>query len=132
MQLRDWSARFREHGARLVVIGNGSLAHATAFRDQYQLDFELLTDPERSTYQAAELRRGWHSLLDVRMYGRGLLSMLRGFLPGWTQGDALQQGGAFVITPDNKVLFEFVSQSGGDHPDPAAMLGVVANTSQGA
>ena len=38
------------------------------------------------------------------------------------QGSALQQGGALVIDRGGRVLYRFVSRTGGDHVDPANLI----------
>ena len=122
VQLRDWVPKLTEQGAKLVVIGNGSVEQARSFDEEYQPGFEVLTDPKLAAYRAAELKRNWLLLLDPLMWGRAIASMFRGYMPRWTRGDAIQQGGTFVIAPGDNVLFEFVSKSGGHHADPADVV----------
>ena len=46
---------------------------------------------------------------------------------GGMQGDALQQGGTFVIRPGGEVVFGHVSKRTGDHADPQKILDALAS-----
>lgn len=122
MQLRDVVQDIRARGAELVVVGNGQPHHAQGFRDEHQIAFPLLVDPDLAAYSAAGLRRGIGSTFNARSIRHALRALGKGFRQGWTQGDPWQQGGAFVITPESRVLFEHVSRDAGDHVEPARIL----------
>ncbi len=57
--MRDWSGEIRETGAEIAVVGNGSRYFASAFREDVDLDFPLLIDPDLEAYRAAGPRRGF-------------------------------------------------------------------------
>ena len=120
--MRDVTPEIRQRGGQLVVVGNGTPAQAKAFAEERQLDFPLLTDPGRRTYRAAGLRRGLGSTFNVSLLRNAAASFKRGHRQGATQGDPLQQGGAFVIAPGDEVLFSYVSATAGDHPDPVDLV----------
>ncbi len=105
-----------------MVVGNGQPYHAQDFHDKNQLPFTLLTDPDLKAYAAAGLRRGALSTLHPKAIGHAARSLLGGFRQGKTEGDPWQQGGVFVITPDDNVLFEYISQEAGDHPRPSQIV----------
>ena len=120
--MRDTWPEIKSRGARLVVVGNGQPYHAQHFNDEYQLPFTLLTDPDLKAYAAAGLRRGVLTTVNPRSVGHALRSLKGGFLQKRTQGDNWQQGGVFVITPDEQVLFRYISREAGDHAGPAEIL----------
>lgn len=120
--MRHEVPRIREQGAELVVVGNGQPWQAKAFKEAFGLDFPLLTDPKMAAYRAAELRRSIGSVFNLRSALSGISATLSGHTNQGIQGDPWQQGGAFVITPDNRVLFSYVSQAAGDHPEPDRLI----------
>ena len=120
--MRGRLAEIRRRGAELVVVGNGQPMHAADFRDQHGLDFPLYVDPELEAYAAAGLRRGLGSTLRLGVLRSGLRALREGHRQGRTRGDPWQQGGVFVITPAGDVLYEYISQEAGDHPDPDQVL----------
>lgn len=121
-QLRAINPQVQEQGAELVVIGNGKPDQAAAFAQERQIDFTLLTDPGRRSYQAAGLRRDFGSTFGLKTVRNASKAMKQGFRQGSVQGDPWQQGGAFVITPQDEVLFSYISSAGGDHPEPQDLL----------
>lgn len=120
-QLRDALDEIRELGAELVVVGNGRPEQARQFKEERQLDFPVLVDPELIAYRAAELRRG-ASTFGLGSLRGGLRALRKGHLQGRTQGDPWQQGGVFVVTPAGRVAFSYVSEEAGDHPETSAVL----------
>ena len=120
--MRDVLPEIHARGAELVVVGNGGPAHAAAFRDEQKLTFPLLVDQERRAYAAAGLRRDVASLLRPATWRNALRARRAGFRQVGVQGDALQLGGVFVLHPDGRVPFTYVSSAPGDHPDPSAIL----------
>ncbi len=121
-QLRDTWPEIQSKGAHLVVVGNGQAYHAQHINDEYQLPFTLLTDPDLKAYAAAGLRRSVLATLNPWSAAHAVRSWVGGHTQKDTQGDNWQQGGVFVITPDEEVQFSYVSQEAGDHPSPAQIL----------
>jgi peroxiredoxin len=121
-QLRPLVGDIRQRGAELAVVGNGSVEDAREFARELALDFPLFTDPRRLSYQAAGLRRGLASTLGPSVFGNAWRALREGHRQRHTQGDPWQQGGAFVIAPDHRLLYLQRSETGGDHADPQALL----------
>lgn len=121
-QLRDHVEEIRSKGAELVVVGNGSAEQAARFAEERKLDFPLLTDPGRRVYKAAGLRRGLGATFNPSALKSAARAMGAGHRQGTVQGDAWQQGGAFVIAPGGEILFAHRDRSGGDHPDPRDLV----------
>ncbi len=120
--MRGYLERIRDAGAELVVVGNGKPHHAQAFSKDFNVTFPLFVDPEMKAYAAAGLRRGRRYVLNPKTAMHALRAAAKGFFQGRVQGDAWQQGGAFVISPDGKVWLEKINAEAGDHVDPDALL----------
>jgi peroxiredoxin len=120
--LRGVLPQIRARGAELVVVGNGQPFHAVHFREDHNIDFPLLVDPELKAYQAAGLRRGVKTAIKAGVLKNAWRAMRGGYRQGRTQGDPWQQGGVFIITPDGQVKYSYVSQEAGDHPAPEDVL----------
>jgi NAD(P)-dependent dehydrogenase (short-subunit alcohol dehydrogenase family) len=65
--LRDQLPRIRKRGAEIAVVGNGTRNFAEGFRDDMQVDWPILVDPELRAYRAAGLRRGRVEILSPRL-----------------------------------------------------------------
>lgn len=120
-----WSD-FQQAGAELAVVGSGALRYAESFKDTYDLDFEVLTDPSLEAYKLAELQRGITSTFSPRGFGYAFRTLRKGHRQGRTQGDPWQLGGAFVITPSGEIPFAHISAYTGDHAKPEDILAALA------
>ncbi len=125
-QLRDALSDIHSAGAELVVIGSGTPFHARGFRDERELTFPVLVDPERAAFAAAELKRGGRSVANLKTFKAARRAMKAGFKQGRTQGDPWQQGGVFVFGPGDATHYAYVSAFGGDHPAVDEVLGALA------
>jgi len=85
----------------------------------------ILTDPEKSAYRALGLMHGMGGLKGLSMLGSGVRAWRKGHRQERVQGDPLQQGGVFVITPGAQEVYAHRSQTAGDHADIAEVLQAV-------
>jgi hypothetical protein len=115
----------RASGAELVLIGNGSPAHARDFASREATGIRVLADPSLRTYEALGLKRSKAATLDPASVVAGARSTLRGHRQGKLQGDAWQQGGLFVVAPGGEVLFEQRNKSAGERPRLDAALAAI-------
>ena len=121
--MRSLNRDSAELGGSLTVIGNGTAEEAAIFFDaQLEREIRLLTDPDLSSYKAMELRRSLYSVSQPKTYFAGFRLGLRGGRGSKRQGDSLQQGGAFVITPDHEVPFSFFSTTPEEQADNEDIL----------
>jgi len=120
--LRELNQDAAELGAALAVIGNGSPEQAADFQADFLEGVHLLTDPSLTGYKAMELKRSLFSNLQPRTYLRAFSVWRKGLAAKGRQGDSLQQGGAFVITPRHEVVFCYFSKTPEDHADPEEIL----------
>ena len=121
-QLRDIDPEVRALGGGIAVVGNGTPKQAARFRDDFELPFPLYTDPRLVSYRAAGLRRALSATFNPKILRNFRRSLGSGNRQGITQGSAFQQGGVFVVTPENQIVYEQRSQVAGDHPAPEEIL----------
>jgi len=114
--------QFDKAGVVLVAIGSGSPAQAKEFVASFSFDGEMYVDPGLKTYKAFKLVRGLWRTLGPASVGHGLSAMKKGFRQGKNAGDLWQQGGMFVVGPENQIFFQHRNQAAGDHADLNAVL----------
>jgi hypothetical protein len=109
-------AAFEERGVELIVIGNGAPNFIEGFRERSGYEGAIYTDPELESYEALELRRDLRATLSLKTMGRAVQAFRKGNRQVATQGDALQQGGVFIVSPEGELVYSYKSQFAGDHP----------------
>ncbi len=122
-QVRGVTPDIEKKGARVVFIGNGTPFMAQAFKEDFGVTSALYTDPTLAVYEAAGMKRGMGSLWKTLKRAAGTLS--EGHLQGRTQGDAFQQGGVLVVDRSGDVMYAYVGQHAGDHPDLREVVAAV-------
>jgi hypothetical protein len=122
--------RILERGARVVIIGNGTLEQARHFFSVKKLPrdgVEVVTDPRRESYAAAGLERGiTRTLLNMGSVAAYGAAKSQGHKITGLFGDLTQLGGLLVVQPPATLLYAHKSRYAGDHPD---MLKVIAKLS---
>lgn len=107
--------QLREAGAAVCGIGMGNRAMAAEFRTRWKLDFPVLVDGDRVTYQALELRRGrFVDVYGARVLVRGAANAVRGFPQGPARQDAYQLGGVVVVQRGGDIRYVHRSKVSGD------------------
>ena len=105
-------------GVTCVLVGNGTPDHLAAFAEREQLagyPVELVTDPSRAAYLAADLERSWLGTVGPRAVVNIVGLMARGHRNGRPQGDLNQQGGTLYVTRDGVLAFYHHSARLGDN-----------------
>jgi peroxiredoxin len=128
VQLHRDRERFDAAGARLVVIGQGTPAHAQHFREQFDLEgLEVLVDPDRAAYKAAGAKVGSLSeLLGPRSVLSGIKrAASERMVQGRTQGHPAQLGGVLVIAPGGEVAWAHLAENAADNPPNDEVLEAV-------
>lgn len=131
MQLHRERHRLEEVGVDLVIIGNGTANFIAGFRERSGYEGIIYTDPERAAYKALGLRRGVRSTFSPGAVKSAIRAYRQGFRQTGTEGDALQQGGVFVVAPTGESLYSYRSRRPGDHPpidDIVAAVGQAATS----
>lgn len=114
--MRDRLPEIRRRGAEVVAIGNGSAFFAQGFREELEIDFPVLLDPDLRAYRAAGLRRGRVEILSPRLPLQALRALWQGHRQQGVQGDPWQLGGVFVIRAGGDLAYRHRSREAGDHP----------------
>ena len=115
VHLQKHLAQIKDLGADLVTIGSGRADQAAAFREDFKLEFTVLSDQERQSYQTANLNRGVGRAIGLKAVGYIVGSLARGHTARAPQGDTLQVGGALVISNGGDVLLTHREAFTGDH-----------------
>jgi AhpC/TSA antioxidant enzyme len=118
VQLHRDRDRFEAAGLRLVVIGQGTPAHALEFRARNQVDaLTMLVDESRASYDAAGAKVATVAeLLGPRVVARGTVSGLRTRLPQTaTRGHPAQLGGVLLVLPDGSVPYAHLAEDASDN-----------------
>jgi hypothetical protein len=118
VQLHRARDRFEAAGLRLVVIGQGTPAHALEFRARNHVDgLTMLVDESRASYDAAGAKVATVSeLLGPRVVARGTISGLRTRLRQTaTRGHPAQLGGVLLVLPDGSVPYAHLAEDASDN-----------------
>jgi hypothetical protein len=127
VQLHREGDKIKAAGAELIVIGNGAPHFIAGFREITGYDGKLYTDPSLATFEAAEMKRGVASVLNVRAGINTLKAFARGGTQGTTKGDTWQQGGVLVIAPGGEIKWHYASARPGDNPSVDRMVEALAS-----
>lgn len=128
MQLHRDRERFDAAGARLVLIGQGTPAHAQHFREEYDLDgLEVLVDPDRAAYKVAGAKVATVSeLLGVKSVVAGIKRAKNdGVRQGAVQGHPAQLGGVLVVAKGGKIAWAHMADNAGDNAPNDDVLAAV-------
>lgn len=118
--------RILAQGARVVIVGNGTLEQARHFFSVKKLPrdgVDVVTDPRRESYAAAGLERGFARTFlnggSVTAYGA---AKSQGHKVTGLFGDLTQLGGLLIVRPPGTLLYAHKSRFAGDHPDMVKVL----------
>ena len=127
MQLHRDRKKFDAAGARLVVIGQGTPAHAAHFRDSQKLDIPIYVDEGRESYKAAGTKVAtFDELLGPRVVAKGAAAAAKmGVHQGKTVGHPAQLGGVLVVLPGDDVAYCQLADDASDNPPNSEVLAVV-------
>ena len=125
MQLHRDREKFEAAGVALVVIGQGTPAHARDFIKANTVDgLRILVDPARESYEAAGAKIATvNELLGPRVVAKGTTSALRtGLFQTRTKGHPAQLGGVLIVAPDGSVPYAHLADDASDNPPNGEVL----------
>jgi peroxiredoxin len=122
IELREHVDAIREFGAEVLVVGNGQPEAAAHFRERFELDFPVYTDPSRRVFELLGFRRNLGGSAHPAVLLAALRARLRGIRQGKTEGDPWQLGGVLIVEPSGEVRFRYASRFAGDHPNMDEVL----------
>jgi peroxiredoxin len=114
-----------DRGARVVIIGNGTLEQARHFFSERKLPrsgVDVVTDPRRESFAAAGLERGIFRTFNGRAVTAYGAARAHGHRVTGLFGDLTQLGGLFVIRPPATLVYAHRSRFAGDHPEMTDVL----------
>lgn len=128
--MRGDQDRIQAAGAELVFVGSSRPAVAAEFKREKALEARLLVDPRLEAYRAAGLKRSVRSSLGLKSVKHAWRALRGGHRQESVKGDPWQQGGVFVLAPDDEehagqVLYAYRSAEAGDHPPNEEWLAVL-------
>lgn len=100
---------------------------AQDFVETFAVPFPVFTDPSRSSYRLAGLKRSLG--LGIASIGHARRAMSAGHRQGRTQGDPWQQGGILIVDTDGRTVWRHVDGTAGDHGSAADALAQVQTLS---
>ncbi len=115
---------FQRVGARLVIIGNGSVEALGGFSKRYPESVAFFTDPKCEAYAALGMLRGMGGWDSLKMVGHAIRAAKGGHRQGATQGHPSQQGGVCVFDRGGSLLWAHRDNTAGDNLPPSAVLAV--------
>ena len=118
--MRGETPRIHAAGAELVILGNGTPEQARWFVEDYKVATPVFTDPDLRSHDIVGARKA--RILELGTIRAAIRARRAGFRQTKTMGSARQLGGLFVITPDGRMPYRYLSAFAGDHPDPDAAL----------
>jgi peroxiredoxin len=131
-QLRRKKEAFDQQGARVVLVGLGSVDETAAFKQRFKVPFTMIADPHKRLFEAFRLKQASvGSLFSAKMIVKGMTSMARGHTLGKPQGDVRQLPGVFIIDPAGRVRFSHHAATPDDHPTPDALLHLLRGLTKG-
>lgn len=99
----------------LVIVGNGTVAHARDFDKTHGKGLRSLVDTNKATYDALHFKHGVSATMSARSVRAAFGPLSRGHIQTATKGDALQMGGVLVVAAGGHPVFFQCSEFAGDH-----------------
>lgn len=122
---------FRQAGAEVAVVSFAQGRALEHYRRGLETPFPLLSDPERTTYEAYGLRKGsFLGIFGHRTVWAYVKLMARGRLFRGIQADPFQLGGDFVIDGQSAVRFAYRSEDPADRPSMDQLAEAVRDTTR--
>ena len=115
--MRRKEEQFQQLGARIVLVGLGTVEETAAFKAQYNVPFSMVADPEKQLFKAFQLKQATpKALLSAGMAMKGLAALAKGHGIGIPKGDVRQLPGVFIIDTDGRIRFSHFAKDPADHP----------------
>lgn len=113
-------------GGELMFVGSGTPGMARAFQAEFSPGASVAVDPQLRAQAAFQLRRSVVATFSPGAVVGAVRAFSQGYRQAAVQGDAWQQGGAFVIDTAGRIAWAHVARHAGDHASPEELLGALA------
>ena len=114
---------FDRAGARVVMVGMGTVEQTAAFKQKFDIPYAMASDPERKLYRKFQI--GFMPLASIfypRVIGRTVSALARGHGIGIPYGDVRQLSAVFVIETDGTISYDHYAKNSADHPKAREIL----------
>src|SRR4029077_15751436 len=118
-------------GATLVVVAPAKPEHIGPFRQATGYAGALYVDRSGRAFRTAGLVRGSGTTHHLRAVLKGVVAFAKGFRQAGRPGAVVQQGGAFVLGPGDRVHYEWRDRFAGDNANLDAVVGAIPSTAAG-
>ena len=126
MQLQQQTEALKQHDLHPYLISFDSPGLAKRYREQTQLSWPILLDPERSQYQAYLMQRShWLNIIRPSSIAKYLWLLFRGRRLQESGSDYLQLGGDVLIDPAGIVRYHHICRDPHDRPSVEMLLNEV-------
>ncbi len=127
MRLREKREEFQAAGAQLFVVIQSHVKTVEEHFDTSLLDMTLLCDPESRLYQRFSVLPAQS---EEEMHGKHFFEKIKkveaaGLVGGKKEGIAWQLPAAFIIDPQNTVIYSYYGKEAADMPEPEQLLEVM-------
>lgn len=111
----------------MVLVGLGSPEQAEAFRQNFDLSFPIVCDPDRRLYAAYGLKQmGLWDFASPALLVKGVKALSQGHSMGLPTGDIYQRSGVFIIDPTGCIRYSYSARDPADHPSADTILEALA------
>ena len=115
-------------GGQIVLVGMGSVAQAQAFKQRFEVPFQMICDPDQHLYREFAIERmsplGFFS---PSMVLRGIGAMAQGHTMGLPEGDVRQLPGVVIIDHEGIIQYRYESSGPADHPSPQGLVAALSD-----
>ena len=124
--MRRHKEAFDRLDAQVLLVGLGTVDQTAAFKEQFDVPFPMVADPEKRLFEAFRLQQAsTGALFSASMLFRGVAALSKGHGMGVPQGDVRQLPGVFIIDTSGRLLFSHHASGPADHPQPDTLLEVL-------
>jgi peroxiredoxin len=122
-QLRRQKEAFDRLGAQVVLVGLGDVEETAAFKQRFEVPFQMIADPQKRLFSAFRLKKAsTGSLISAKVVVKGVKALAKGHGMGVPRGDVRQLPGVFIIDTAGRILFSHHAEGPADHPRPEDLL----------
>ena len=108
------------------MVGMGCTAQTQEFIQRFEVDFPMISDPDRHLYREFAIERmsplGFFS---PSMMLRGIAAMAQGHTMGLPEGDVRQLPGVVIIDREGYIQYRYESDGPADHPSAEELVEVL-------
>lgn len=125
--MRHAREKIENAGGQVVLVGMGTVAQTRDFVARFEVPFPMISDPDQHLYRDFAVERmSPLGFLSPAMALRGIGAMAQGHTMGLPEGDVRQLPGVIIIDPEGGVQYRYDGDSPADHPDPEALVEILA------